>query len=197
MLIECKNCSAVVDAVEHGDYVYDRPDIDPWKYTLVSCPRCKHPMLAEQEYDYGPPDFEWSTADRVYPAEDIQPNSSWPNAIQSAFQEAVVCRKSKAYTAATIMCRKALEGMCMEHGYTKKDLKKRLLLMKDAGIIESRLFDWADALRLLGNEAAHGVTVVFSSQDASDALDFTEAILEYVFTFREKFDRFMERRNTA
>ena len=37
--------------------------------------------------------------------------------------------------------------------------------MRDKGIIESRLYEWADALRISGNEAAHGVNVTISSED--------------------------------
>ena len=64
--------------------------------------------------------------------------------------------------------------------------------MKEKGIIENRLFEWADALRISGNEAAHGVNSNISSQDAKDILEFTHALLEYVFTFQEKFEEFKE-----
>ena len=66
--------------------------------------------------------------------------------------------------------------------------------MKTKGIIENRLFEWAEALRISGNEAAHDVQVTISPQDAKDIVDFTDALLEYVFTFRDKFNEFLERR---
>ncbi len=50
----------------------------------------------------------------------------------------------------------------------------------------NRLFEWADALRIAGNEAAHDVKVTTSKEDARDILELTNALLEYVFTFRDR-----------
>jgi chloramphenicol 3-O-phosphotransferase len=66
--------------------------------------------------------------------------------------------------------------------------------MRERGIVEQRLYDWADALRDAGNEAAHDVDVTVSAEDARDLLDFTLALGEYLFTFREKFETFKQRR---
>ena len=53
----------------------------------------------------------------------------------------------------------------------------------------------SDALRISGNEAAHDVNVTTSPEDARDILEFTNALLEYVFTFRDKFEEFKKRRS--
>lgn len=45
-----------------------------------------------------------------------------------------------------------------------------------------------------GNAAAHDVSVTTSAQDARDIVEFTHAILEYIFTLAEKFDDFQKRR---
>ncbi|HEX4038077.1 MAG TPA: DUF4145 domain-containing protein [Acidobacteriaceae bacterium] len=79
-----------------------------------------------------------------------------PGPIRAAFEEVVSCFKAKANNASAIMCRKALEGLCAEHGIERK--KK----FKDTGVIEARLLEWAEALRNLGNEAAHGVSLSIS-----------------------------------
>ena len=62
---------------------------------------------------------------------------------------------------------------------------------------KGRLFNWADALRMQGNEAAHDVNVTISAQDARDLVEFAHALLEYVFTFSEKFEAFQARRKLA
>jgi hypothetical protein len=92
------------------------------------------------------------------------------------------------------MCRKTVEGLCVAHGITSPNLATSLKMLRDQGIIESRLFEWADALRLSGNEAAHGVALAVPAEDAKDILEFTNALLEYVFTFRDRFAAFQERR---
>ena len=92
------------------------------------------------------------------------------------------------------MCRKTLEGICVEHGIKGNNLVKSLKELKDKGIIENRLYEWADTLRISGNEAAHDVKVTISPEDARDVLEFTNALLEYMFTFRDKFEQFKQRR---
>ena len=69
--------------------------------------------------------------------------------------------------------------------------------MKDINLIENRLYEWAEALRITGNEAAHDINKKISKQDAKDIIDFTDAILEYVFTFRKKLDEFLARRKAV
>jgi len=93
------------------------------------------------------------------------------------------------------MCRKTLEGIADEHKITVHNLATALKEMKDKGIIENRLYEWADTLRISGNEAAHGVNSRISPQDAKDILEFTHALLEYVFTFQEKFEQFKKRQS--
>ena len=76
----------------------------------------------------------------------------------------------------------------------ERGLAAGLKKLKETGVIEPRLFEWAEALRTLGNEAAHGVRATISHQDAKDTLEFTEALTEYVFTYRDRFERFKSRR---
>jgi hypothetical protein len=95
------------------------------------------------------------------------------------------------------MCRKTLEGICSEHGIIERTLAASLEKMRSAGIIDSRLFEWANALRISGNEAAHGVATTFSREDAQDIIEFSRALLEYVFTFRDRFEAFQQRRRKA
>lgn len=93
------------------------------------------------------------------------------------------------------MCRKTLEGLCSAHNIKGRNLSDSLKKLKDNGIIEERLFEWAEELRTLGNEAAHGVDSIVNAQDANNMLEFTEALAEYVFTYRDKFESFKKRRS--
>jgi hypothetical protein len=92
------------------------------------------------------------------------------------------------------MCRKTLEGICAAHGAAGKNLAQSLKKLRDDGTIDQRLFEWAEELRLFGNEAAHDVNVTIAPQDADDIVDFTRALIEYVFTFQERFQAFKQRR---
>ena len=57
--------------------------------------------------------------------------------------------------------------------------------MRDSATIDAQLYEWSNALRHAGNEAAHDVEVVFSMEDASDTLEFTNAIVDYLFSYRD------------
>ncbi len=139
----------------------------------------------------------WGTPVRIYPPRDRSLHCSVPKRIRQAFTEARICLRSKAPTAAAIMCRKTLEGVCSEHGVKSGTLAAQLKKLKENGVIEGRLFEWAEALRTIGNEAAHGVEFVVSPEDAQDTLEFTEALIEYVFTYRDKIESFKKRRAKA
>jgi hypothetical protein len=189
MILECKHCSAVVDAKLISTYDDEDEEEPPAKWYFCSCPRCTLPMLAVSDFfGEGPPS-------RVYPpTERRQLGGAVPKNIEQAFTEAVVCFNAKAFTASAIMCRKTLEGLCDAHGAKTGNLAKRLGKLRDDGIIESRLFEWAEELRVFGNEAAHGVDSRILRQDCEDILEFTEALAQYVFTYRDKFQQFKQRR---
>ncbi len=95
------------------------------------------------------------------------------------------------------MCRKTLEGICAAHGIEERNLSASLKKMKEQALIDDRLFEWSDALRVVGNEAAHGVKVAISQADAKDAIEFTNAILDYLFSYRDRFEKFKKRRGNA
>ena len=196
MLLECSICEAIVETQEIANYVDADPN-DPFtgKWTFSKCPRCTLPLLALQ-VDYGD-GFQADMPTRVYPARNRTLGHSVPKSIRDAFDEASVCFRAKAHTACAIMCRKTLEGLCEEHGAKERSLSGSLKKLKDTGVIDSRLFEWAEALRTLGNEAAHGVHSIISAQDAKDILEFTEALAEYVFTYRDKFESFRKRRDKS
>jgi len=195
MLVECLDCGAIVDGEVIADYVDYEPETDTsGKYSFLKCPKCSRPFIMLQICD----NSSWIEEiayepKRLYPPVEMGISSSIPASLRAAYDEARACFRAKAYVATAIMCRKTLEGIAEEHKITVRNLASALKEMKEKGIIENRLYEWADALRISGNEAAHGVNSKISSQDAKDILEFTHALLEYVFTFQEKFSEFKER----
>jgi hypothetical protein len=91
------------------------------------------------------------------------------------------------------MCRRTIQGLCVHFKAKGDNLAKQLASLQHDGTIDPRLREWADALRLAGNDAAHDVTLTTLREDAFDQVEFTRAILEHVFTFSEAFKRFKDR----
>lgn len=194
MLTDCPECRATVNAEVQGDYGTYHGELPfAMVYTLSKCPRCGMPLLLSQEaYD----DEHRSDPARLYPQQEYQPGREVPDAIRDTFSEALATYRAGAHTAAVIMCRKTLEGVCESEGVEQGSLYAGLEAMRDEGIIEERLYEWADKLRLVGNEAAHDVHITVSQRDATDVVQFTHVILEYVYTYRKKFEQFRDRRKT-
>jgi Domain of unknown function (DUF4145) len=195
MVLFCNECGALVEAVEEKRYLRDNPDDGPpyRVVTFLRCSSCQGPFVISQENQNG---YELEEPVVLFP-QLTRINPNLPKAIHAAFQEADACFRARAYTASAIMCRKTLEGLAAEHGIKGKPLVASLKELKESGVIESRLYEWADALRISGNEAAHDVNVTVSAEDARDLLEFSGAILEYVFTFRDRFDAFKKRRQST
>ncbi len=159
---------------------------------MLRCKRCAGPFLLQQDWAGSPP--EWITVKSLFPSPERQLGAAVPEAIKEAYSEASRCFRVQAYTACAVMCRKSLEAICAELGANGSNLARRLDDLRANGTIDARLAEWATTLRITGNEAAHGLSVSFDRQDASDILDFTEALTEYLFTFQAKFAQFRERR---
>jgi hypothetical protein len=192
MILECKHCEEVVEVTQLHHYEDHDPEEPPSRWTFGKCPKCNLPFLALEE-DYGE---GWDGPFRMYPPREKTVSRSIPKPIRDCYQEALTCFKSKAYTASAIMCRKTLEGLCVHHGVKARSLSVSLKELRDKELIEKRLFEWAEELRLFGNEAAHDVNVSLSLRDSRDIIEFTDALLEYTFTYRDKFEAFKNRRKT-
>jgi hypothetical protein len=94
------------------------------------------------------------------------------------------------------MVRLAIEVFCAENGVNAQNLHRSLQDLVERDVIDKRLLEWADGLRILGNVGAHFSENMVTKQDASDALDLVEAMLDYVYVFTVKFQQFKARRDT-
>ena len=197
MLIECDNCNALVKGEEVGHYINENPHdfVDAQKYTLCKCPQCHSPLLVEQELDIDMylNETYWGKEKKIYPNNLFHINPIIPEKLRKALLECIQCFKADANTATAIMCRRTLEGFCSLKGVEERSLEKSIKKLKDDGLINDQLYEWANQLRLAGNEAAHNIESGFSSIDAKDILDFTIAILDFTYSFKDKFDKFKER----
>lgn len=196
MLSECEICQAVVQIEEKGSFVsqneYD--SLDSIKYLLCKCVQCGSPILLRQHLIWtGREETDWGKTSKIFPQNQFHVNPEIPEALQTALLESIKCYKTEAFTATAIMCRRTIEGFCVLQNASEGNLDKSIKKLKDTGQINEQLFDWANQLRLVGNEAAHNINAVFSGLDAKDILDFTIAILDFTYSFKEKFEKFRHR----
>lgn len=142
--------------------------------------------------DYGE-GFEEDTPSIAYPAP-RRLNGAVPKPLRREFEEAQTCFAARAYEATVVMVRRILEGTCRENNVQERTLVRSLAKLKEVGLIDNTLGEWADALRILGNEGAHYTGRQVPRDDSEDALAFAEALLDHIYVLQKRFDKFEKRR---
>jgi Domain of unknown function (DUF4145) len=198
MIIECSYCEASVDArvlAHHKDPFNFDEDPAPFRVSLLECPRCNNSLLAGQ-YLAGETEGReiWQDVHRVWPAP--KEFLSWhiPDLVKASLEEANACFKARAFSACAVMCGRSIEGICRHFETKSKYLGEGMKELRERGIIDGRLLEWAAELQKSRNLGAHATGEKISKPDARDLLDFTNAICEYTFVLSAKFEGFMERR---
>lgn len=193
----CPHCEQASNAVVRGKAVWNGvsssgEDLNPpVEWTLVQCHRCAQPTLQARE------DFGGGFSDDDRPATVYPPphrlSPSVPAGLRREWEEAQTCFAAKAYAACVVMVRRTLEGTCAEQGVQVKNLDKALKKLATDGLIDATLAEWADVLRRVGNKGAHYTGEAVSREDAQDALDFAEALLDHLYVLRKRFEQFQSR----
>ena len=199
--VECGACNKHVSAVVVGK-VYQSNDDDTsitFEVLLATCPVCRSAIVAgrsmEQWGDWQNGEYDQTPPRRLWPLPMRELSTDAPEGIRRDFDEAQRCMSVSSHLGASLIARRVLEAITVDLGAKGNTLAAKLKQLKESGAIDGRLAEWADALRVVGNDAAHNVNTVVSREDAADALSFAEAMADYVYTFRGRYDRFLARRN--
>lgn len=173
----CPRCDRPSSSLAHGVAYWDGFDTTGFRvgpeaeYVFLQCEACSAPLVQWRE-DYGR-GFDEDEPTFMYPAPHLL-NAEIPSDLRREWTEAQLCFTAKAYTASTVMVRRALEATCVDQGVTSGVLAERLKELREAGRIDERLPEWATLLKDLGNTGAHAGAFV-SREDAADGLAFLEA----------------------
>jgi hypothetical protein len=190
LAIVCNACGYPSSARVIGKMTHDGDSEDgPFELSLVECEFCDSPSLVRQdEASEASPVEVWPTSPRTL-------HEGIPAGIREGVIEARKCYKAGAFLATAVMVRRAIEGFCAENGVKNQNLHRSLQDLVERDVIDKRLLEWANGLRILGNVGAHFSEGIVTKQDASDALDLVEAMLDYVYVFAVKFQQFEARRD--
>lgn len=190
----CPTCQQkVVAAQEAVGEAFPDEHFNIVRHIIARCEICYQTLLLQQDDELFMKRWERDAA-CVWPTAERSISETIPDSLRREHQEARSCFKVAAYTATVVMVRRTLEGLCAQHGVARKPLFKALEDMERGGLIEGRLLEWAQELRVLGNEAAHFTGATVSRQDAADAVALAEAILDYMYVFSAQFEKFKQRR---
>ncbi|MGY1871994.1 DUF4145 domain-containing protein [Nocardia gipuzkoensis] len=190
----CPRCGTPSSSNVYGAIeAYDPESGPPAEFTLLQCGHssCQAPIVQVREnfgqgFDQDQPGIYYPSPRRL--------SQAVPRELREGFEEARKCFDAKVYTATLVMVRRTLEATCADQGSRKRTLAQSLKELKAQGKIDGLLAEWADLLRAVGNEGAHYTGNKVSAQDAEDALDFAEALLDHLYVLRARFDDFKTRR---
>lgn len=163
----------------------------PAEFAFLQCGNCLFPLVQWRE-DFG----QGFGADKpvfMYPAP-RRLSHEIPRQLRAEFDEARKCFAAKAYGATVVMVRRTLEGTAQHEGVDKRTLDEALKELQAQGKIDGMLAEWADLLRVVGNDGAHFTGNAVDREDAEDSLDFAEALLDHLYVLRKRFDAFKARR---
>lgn len=198
VVLVCPACDASILGTPKGYYIQREPHGGlNERWTLYSCPQ-GHPMLVVQDDLLGDGLFDFDLPVRKFPEQNRALSDAIPDELQTAHEEARRAFEAKAYLATVVMCGRTLEGACALQGIKDRNLQGALTKMKDQGIIDGRLWDWAQLLREVRNAGAHfDPRKTVTRQDAEDSIAFNEALLDYLYVLKERFDAMQTRRAPA
>ena len=193
MIVECPNCESKVDSKVLSSHESRHEEFEPERISFVICPVCNGEMLVLQDYiQTGSLDYVWTEATRLWPGPDKFISGHLPDIVGNSLDQAIKCYKAKAYEACAVMCGRTIEGICAEFKTKAKTLGSRLKELLEKQIIDKRIYEWGEAVRIHRNIGAHATVEKITKEDARYLLDFAQAICEYVYILTEKFERFMK-----
>lgn len=161
--------------------------------TLIMCPNadCQGVVTAASPYSDINTDF---TAVSYLPNAAVkEPDALIPAAVRDDLFEALRCATVRANKAVATLCRRALQGACVDQGANpKKNLYEQIDEVIASNKVHASLKEWADAIRFIGNAGAHpgqdGLETV-TDEEADDILAFTEQFMELTYVARERVKR--------
>lgn len=124
---------------------------------------------------------------KIYPkplAKTVDENA--PLFLKNDIEEAYTCFSAGAFRGAGVLSRRALQLCCIEKGAPDKQLNEQIEWLLNQQIITKELKEWADEVRLTGNDAAHPPKKIeedkpVTEDDAEDVLLLLEKFIDVLY----------------
>lgn len=118
-----------------------------------------------------------------------------PEGVAGYFKEAHDAFSIAAYRAVLLLVRSVIEATAKDRGITSGNLVQKINKLDGEGHIRHGTRDMAHALRILGNDAAHGdIDETPTQEDADDALTIARFVLDDVYVADARRADIMQRR---
>lgn len=195
---QCRYCArpVTIEILERWEVLPGQDDDwEPHRWTQGRCEGCQSPFLFYEEADYDPESGPWGPLTQEWPETARSLPPAVPKPLRDSYDEAQRCMSVNAHTAAALIARRVVEGICAEHSAKGRTLAAKLDDLKARQVLDARLHEWSSLVKDIGNEGAHETTGLVTRRDAQEVLKFVEALLDYLYVFRERYDAFKRSRD--
>lgn len=148
--------------------------------------------------------FIWDVQKRkvmAFPSERLDfDGTDIPKPIAAALEEAITCHANCCFVAAGIMVRKTLELLCADRNAEGGNLKERIKSLGSVVVLPVELLKGIDDLRLLGNDAAHVESTVYTSIDQEEieiAIAISKEVLKAVYQYANLVSKLSSRKKPS
>lgn len=156
----------------HENVIWHSSAGDMW--WIGVCPNCRNGVLVHTDVNAG--------TETCYPTPLPTPTDERiPDEIRRDLDEAKRCYSVAAYRACAVMARRSMQTACIEQGAAKGNLVSQLHELEASGIITKSLKEWGDAIRWVGNDAAHPNEDDLMQEDAEAILNLAEQFMHTLY----------------
>jgi hypothetical protein len=163
---ECGHCGVSVRTAA----LWKMTPSDVWWIGVCNNPECRQPVLVH------------GNGDRIYPSPLPSPTDKRiPTEIGNDLTEAKTCFAAAAFRATAVLARRAMQSTCIDKGAKKDKLVDQVVELEANGTITKDLKKWVDAVRWVGNDAAHPGGPKVGKGDAENILKLAEQFLHVIY----------------
>ena len=208
-VLDCPHCGTRKSALRYVAEELVAVVDDHWRrwVTLQLCQTCDGGIVITYQDDtpgnckpsecQGDPASNGSRVVSVYPQLTTpQAPEGVPSGIASDYLEAVDNLRQKKTKSAVMMFRTVLGNATnnLLPEYTKEPIQSRIQCLVESRAITPAMGDWANVVRLAGNEVVHEAEAEISEAEAQQLEAFTRLFLEYAFTLPSQVAEWHKRR---
>jgi hypothetical protein len=140
------------------------------------------------------------TAYRVLPWRIGKPKAPdhWPQEVRRLWPQAHSSLQQENWDASVVIARSALQAALRDHNAQGRTLHDEVKDLTDRGLLPPLMKDWANELRVLGNESAHPELGAHgpTPKDAEDVVEFLDFLLKYLYDLPKQISDYRSRRIT-
>lgn len=163
---------------------------------MAVCQSCRQALLllsGEIGPDVDPEELPSRPAPVLWPAAGRDLADGVPPLVMAELVDARVCVRTGSTAAAAVHVRRLLEAICADHGIEARTLYQALGRLCRARVIDGWMVGLVEELRETCNAGIH-LGDKLSKDEGADIVTLAEALVEYIYVLKTKYDRIKGRR---